>query len=280
MENRNLMNNITDRELKLCALAISLYETRIQAPASFPRIFCMVDDDIVNQVLQAIAEDPEDGIKELECLRLREEYNQICEQRMEQGKPPVKKKPNLTEDELNSLRLSAENGDPKAQNELGGVYRNGRGVPQDYSQASMWYRKAAEQGNADAQLNLAFSYEMGEGVPKDCSQAAFWFGKAAGQGDAMAQFLLGDMYKTGRGVPQDCGRAAFWYRKAADQDEVNAQLRLAAMYFHGQGIDRDYSRAAALYRKAVTKLYEICTANAEALSGTGGEACEEETDEA
>jgi len=74
--------------------------------------------------------------------------------------------------------MAAEKCDPDAQNNLGVMYQNGRGVRQDDSQAVRWYRKAAEQGYASAQNNLGLMYVNGEGVP----QAVKWFRKAAEQG--------------------------------------------------------------------------------------------------
>jgi TPR repeat protein len=41
---------------------------------------------------------------------------------------------------------------------------NGLGVPQDYTEATKWYRKAAEQGDAKAQYNLGYMYNDGCGV--------------------------------------------------------------------------------------------------------------------
>ena len=55
-------------------------------------------------------------------------------------------------------------------------------MPQDYTQAAKWYRKAADQGNADAQPNLGLMYEKGQGVPQDYAQAVSWYRKAADQG--------------------------------------------------------------------------------------------------
>ena len=40
----------------------------------------------------------------------------------------------------------AEQGNASAQYNLGVMYANGRGVPQDYAEAMKWYRLAAEQG--------------------------------------------------------------------------------------------------------------------------------------
>jgi TPR repeat protein len=45
-----------------------------------------------------------------------------------------------------------------------GSAAQGRG---DYTEAAKWYRKAAEQGDARAQANLGVLYQFGWGVPQD-----------------------------------------------------------------------------------------------------------------
>jgi TPR repeat protein len=60
------------------------------------------------------------------------------------------------------------------------VPRDSQGViPKNYTLAAMWYRKAAEQGNADAQNDLGLLYEDGKGVPQDYSESYFWLNLAA-----------------------------------------------------------------------------------------------------
>jgi TPR repeat protein len=75
---------------------------------------------------------------------------------------------------LKTLMKAAEQGDAKAQDNLGIMYHEGQGVPQDDSQALDWYRKAAEQGYAKAQLNLGFMYYNGQGVPINYVEAFKW----------------------------------------------------------------------------------------------------------
>ncbi len=67
-------------------------------------------------------------------------------------------------------RLGAEQGDAKAQANLGHMYSHGQGVPQDYAEALRWYRKAAEQGDANGQDGLASMYSHGRGVPQDYAE--------------------------------------------------------------------------------------------------------------
>ncbi len=62
---------------------------------------------------------------------------------------------------------------------LGGIYLNGRGVPQDDAEAIRWYRLAAEQGYAAGQRNLGVAYTTGRGVRQDNVAAYTWFSLAA-----------------------------------------------------------------------------------------------------
>jgi len=72
-----------------------------------------------------------------------------------------------------------------------------------FSQAFPVCRKVAEQGNSRAQTNLGWMYEYGKGVKQDDVKAAKWYRKAAEQGYARAQHNLGVMYFTGKSVKQD-----------------------------------------------------------------------------
>jgi len=76
---------------------------------------------------------------------------------------------------LRAWRALAEQGDDGAQLNLGYMYDNGLGVPQDYKEAIKWYRRAAEQGNDRAQYNLGLMYDIGNGVPQDYVRAHMWY---------------------------------------------------------------------------------------------------------
>ena len=54
-----------------------------------------------------------------------------------------------------ACRAAAEAGNVGAQFNLGYMYNVGQGVPQDYTEASKWYRRAAEAAHAVAQNNLS-----------------------------------------------------------------------------------------------------------------------------
>ncbi len=65
-----------------------------------------------------------------------------------------------------------------------GVEAWGRG---DYHRALREFRLLAEQGHAQAQLNLGVMYAEGQGVPQDDQEAAEWLRLAPEPGDAAAQ---------------------------------------------------------------------------------------------
>ena len=50
--------------------------------------------------------------------------------------------------DFNDTLKLANNGDAKAQSDLGWMYETGNGVSQDYIKAVEWYLKAARQGEA------------------------------------------------------------------------------------------------------------------------------------
>jgi len=118
---------------------------------------------------------------------------------------------------VQAVRTCAEQGDLRAQYNLGVYYANGRGVPEDNVEAVRWYRLAAEQGYAPAQFNLGGKYRNGEGVPENDAEAVRWFRLAAEQGDAIAQFVLGGMYAVGEGIPNDDVLAYMWINLSAAQ---------------------------------------------------------------
>jgi len=77
-------------------------------------------------------------------------------------------------DSETALVDATEQGDAEAQYNLGVMYYSGEGVPEDYTEAAKWFRKAAEQGHAEAQYNLGVMYDSGDGVPKDDVEAYAW----------------------------------------------------------------------------------------------------------
>lgn len=76
----------------------------------------------------------------------------------------------------------AEQGDVKAQGEIGSLYSFGmNGVKQDYVQAAKYFAMAAHQGDSYGEGELGSLYAEGKGVPKDVVKAYMWRSLAAAQ---------------------------------------------------------------------------------------------------
>lgn len=141
---------------------------------------------------------------------------------------------------------AAQQGHAESQYLLSTLYDAGEGVPQDYTAAALWERKAAEQGHAYAQANVSFRhYQAGE-----FAEAFQWCQRAAHSQLPWAQYNVGLMYRRGEGTVQSDTEAARWYRLAADQDFAEAEQKLADLYCIGRGVPLSYEVAATWYRKA------------------------------
>ena len=62
------------------------------------------------------------------------------------------------------------------------MYSEGQGVPQDAKKAVYWYTLSAEQGVPVAQLNLGLLYLHGEGIEPNFELAYMWGNLAAANG--------------------------------------------------------------------------------------------------
>ena len=83
---------------------------------------------------------------------------------------------------VKNILRAAEQGDAHAQNNLGIIFKNGRGTlqasPSDYLEAAKWFQRAAEQGHPDAQHSLGVMCSTGQGLPLSPVQAHMWLSLA------------------------------------------------------------------------------------------------------
>jgi TPR repeat protein len=114
------------------------------------------------------------------------------------------------------------------------------------------YTMLAQEGNAKAEYNLGQMYISGDGVPQDVEEAQNWYRRSAEHGYSDAQYMLGslhfrrivalsshDLYFKGEIVPQDVPAAVKCYRHAAEQGNGDAQHHLGAIYVNGEGVEQD-----------------------------------------
>ena len=126
----------------------------------------------------------------------------------------------------------------------------------DYATALREWKPLAEQGNARAQHNLGQMYRRGDGVPQDDKTAVKWYRLAAEQGLARAQYNLGQMYAFGTGVLKDYVYAHMWGNIAATNgNKMGAKLR---DFVEKKMTPADISTAQKLARECVRKKYKGC----------------------
>ena len=131
----------------------------------------------------------------------------------------------------------------EAEQHLGLLYLEGKGVAKDPVEALKWFETAGEHGLAEASQRAGLMHYLGEDVPQNYDKAREWFSLAAQMGDAKAQMFLGDMYEKGAGVAADSKAARRWFRKAAEQGLAQAQGRLGAIYAKGLGVQQNNMEA-------------------------------------
>ena len=96
----------------------------------------------------------------------------------------------------------------------------------DFRVAAALFLPLAEEGDDRAQYNLGLLYASGLGVKYDSRAAMKWHRLAAGQGHAGAQNALAQMYAKGNGVPQDTVRAHMWYSVAVESSTAGSKEEL------------------------------------------------------
>lgn len=121
---------------------------------------------------------------------------------------------------LASWRPLAVQGNPVAQNNLGIMYLDGKGVPQNMSEAVRYLSLSAAAGSSLGQNNLGGLYRDGKGVPRDYGKAAQWFAASASQGNSAGMYNMGLMYEMGQGVKSEPFHAYMWYALAAEQGNM------------------------------------------------------------
>jgi TPR repeat protein len=95
-----------------------------------------------------------------------------------------------------------------------------------FAQQRAEWEAQAEQGDSKAQRQLGMMYYLGQGLETDYAMAHEWLGKAAAQGDDIAQLTLGVMHVEGQGVEQDNVAAYMWFSLSLQQGNPSAQIRL------------------------------------------------------
>jgi TPR repeat protein len=144
-------------------------------------------------------------------------------------------------------------GNPVAQNNIGILYLDGKGVKQDTPEAVRYLSLSAASGSSLGQNNLGGLYREGKGVPRDFGKAAQWFTSSAAQGNAAAMYNLGLMHEMGQGMKAEPSRAYMWYALAAEQNNVANTAANAAAHR-----DALWGRMTAAAQKQAKEMTAAC----------------------
>ncbi len=151
------------------------------------------------------------------------------------------------------FQVLAKQGNIQAQVKLGVMYAEGKGVPQNYSKAIKWFKKAAIRGDSDAQYSLGYIYFNGQGIDQDLEKSISWFKKAAEQANSSAQNYLGIIFLNGFGVEQNEFEAFNWFKLAAENGNANGQYNVGWMVSNGRVTKTDPGKALKWYLMAAAQ---------------------------
>lgn len=126
-------------------------------------------------------------------------------------------------------------GTPEALLQIATMCEKGDDLPQSYSEAAKWYRKATDV-SPRASVNLASMLIEGKGVPPDYGQAMTLCKSAAKRSFPPGNYCVGYLYERGLGTPVDPKEAAKWYGEASKGGLHQAMMKLAEMYWKGEGV--------------------------------------------
>ena len=103
---------------------------------------------------------------------------------------------------------------------IGLAYESGGpNLLQDYSEAVKWWKIAAGKGHLTAQNNLGYLYLNGKGVKINEKESFKYFSMAASQGDTGGICNLANLYATGRGTKKNLKKAKELAKKGFDAGE-------------------------------------------------------------
>ncbi|BBB23860.1 tetratricopeptide repeat family protein [Isorropodon fossajaponicum endosymbiont JTNG4] len=154
---------------------------------------------------------------------------------------------------LKEYKIGAQQGDVKAQHNLGIMYGSGKAGSVNNKKAFYWFEKAAINNFAESQRSLAIMYLQGMGVEEDTITGMYWLKKAANNNLMNAQALLGNIYATSKYVKPDAIKSTRWRIKAANQGDLKSQRSVHGAYRFGYGVTVDKVRSIKFLEAAAAQ---------------------------
>jgi len=144
----------------------------------------------------------------------------------------------------------AENGDVVAIRKLYTYFNEGVGVEADPERATYWLTKGDCLGDTWSQIRLGECYRDGIGVPKDFSKAKDLFMKCVNQRNIQSISNIVQMYANGQlNDRSEYDRAMEVLTNIAENGDVVAIRKLYTYFNEGVGVEADPERATYWYEK-------------------------------
>jgi TPR repeat protein len=147
---------------------------------------------------------------------------------------------NACETWTRTLKVSCQHGSGGACATLGSLWKDGRVVAQDSSEAGRDFARACDLGAPNACSSLvALVQSEGQDV----------FRPGCERGDGESCFILASLHYAGRGVSKDYGRAVSLFRQSCESGWWRGCGGLAECYRAGQGVAADPTRAIEYFER-------------------------------
>lgn len=173
------------------------------------------------------------------------------------------------------LQLSADNGNPDAQWELGTMYEFANHVSKDEAKALGLYRRSAEAGSPIGLYMLAHCYQHGIVVEEDHAVSDSLYAKSFNelmklvpQEDIYVLNFIGSAYYWGDGVKADREKAFGYYLISAQKGNPETQYKTGNCYETGQGTAKNMEEAIVWYRQSAAQGYPDAVSALERLHMT------------
>ena len=114
---------------------------------------------------------------------------------------------------------------------------------EDYERAVYYLSFEAVQGNPRAQYNLGLMYKNGIGVKKDFNEALGWFILGSNNDHMLSKYALGLMYYKGEGVSKNYSKAMNLFLDASFMGHPASQINVGNMFYFGEGVGKNYPKA-------------------------------------
>jgi len=155
-----------------------------------------------------------------------------------------------------ALMVEADEGNPRAQYELGCILLYGLDGQRDVTAGLSLLFRAAIAGHPKAQMYIGSHFLFGTHGSADAAEAIKWLSLSAKQNESYALYYLGYCYYQGIGVLKNDEQAAAYLLRSAQAENSDAQYQLGRFYHEGVVFPENHEQAQSWLQAAATQGHE------------------------